>query len=192
MRNAACYNTPVSEPRRILVLYAHPAPHHSRVNVRMAEAVRGLSGVTFHDLYETYPALDLDVPREQERLAAHDAVVLQHPLFWYSTPAILKEWQDLVLTHGWAYGRDGTALAGKLWLNAVTAGGGEDTYRPDGAGGRTVRDYLAPLESTAKLCGMRWLEPFVVHGTHRLDAPGIERSAADYRRRLETLRDGGD
>lgn len=29
---------------------------------------------------------------------------MQHPFYWYSTPALLKEWQDLVLEHGWAYG----------------------------------------------------------------------------------------
>ena len=81
----------------ILILFGHPAYDRSRVQRRLAEAVSDLPGVTFHDLYELYPDFDVDVPREQELLSAHDAIVLQHPFFWYSTPALVKEWEDLVL-----------------------------------------------------------------------------------------------
>ena len=114
--------------RKVLILFAHPALEKSRVNQRLIEAVRDLPGVTFHDLYQLYPDLDIDVAREQELLVEHDVIVMQHPLFWYSTPAMLKEWQDLVLEHGWAYGHDGTALHGKILLTATTAGGSETAY----------------------------------------------------------------
>ena len=40
-------------------------------------------------------------------------IVFQHPVYWYSSPAILKEYQDLVLEYGFAYGHDGHALDGK-------------------------------------------------------------------------------
>ena len=118
----------MDEQTRILIVFAHPAIRRSRVNRRLVEAVRGLDGVTVNDLYEAYPELDIEVDREQRLLEKHDIVVLQHPFYWYSTPAILKEWQDLVLEHGWAYGRDGHALEGKLLLNAITTGGGEEAY----------------------------------------------------------------
>ncbi len=40
---------------RILVLFAHPAYHRSRVQRALANAGRDLDGVTFHDLfYEEY------------------------------------------------------------------------------------------------------------------------------------------
>jgi glutathione-regulated potassium-efflux system ancillary protein KefG len=39
-----------------------------------------------------------------------------HLLYWYSTPAILKEWQDLVLEHVFAYGHEGTKLHGKIFF----------------------------------------------------------------------------
>ena len=90
--------------RRILVLFAHPALEKSRVNRRLMRGIDHMDGVTFHDLYEAYPRLDIDVAHEQTLLTEHDVVVFQHPMYWYSTPAILKEWQDLVLQHGWAYG----------------------------------------------------------------------------------------
>jgi glutathione-regulated potassium-efflux system ancillary protein KefG len=36
---------------------------------------------------------------------------------------------------------------------------------------------------------MRYLAPFVVHGTHKLGAPELTASAEDYRRLLIALRD---
>ncbi len=95
----------------ILILFAHPALEKSRVNRHLVAGVRDLPGVTFHDLYEAYPDFNILVPHEQELLEAHDVVVLQHPFYWYSTPALVKEWEDLVLQHGWAYGTGGTPSA---------------------------------------------------------------------------------
>ena len=77
----------------VLVLFAHPAIRKSRVNRRLVEAARGIDGVTVNDLYEAYPDLDIDVPREQQLLSDHDVVVMQHPFYWYSTPSSLKEGQ---------------------------------------------------------------------------------------------------
>ena len=175
---------------RILVLFAHPAIRKSRVNRTLVAAIRGLEGVTVHDLYENYPDHNIDVDREQALLLDHDMVVFQHPFYWYSTPSILKEWQDLVLQHGWAYGRDGRALHGKYFLSAITTGGSEESYLEKGPHRHTIRELLAPIDQTAWLCGMDCLPPFVVHGTHGLDAAAIDRHAARYRQTLEALRDG--
>jgi glutathione-regulated potassium-efflux system ancillary protein KefG len=174
---------------RVLILFAHPALEKSRVNRRLAAEVRALEGIHFHDLYEAYPDFDVDVRHEQALLSGHDIVVLQHPFFWYSTPALVKQWEDLVLEHGWAYGRGGTALRGKRLLSAITTGGRETAYREDGLNRFTIRQLLAPLEQTAVLCGMEYLPPFVVHGTHRMEEPEIAVAARDYRRVIEALRD---
>ncbi len=160
------------------------------MNRRLADAVRDLPGITFHDLYEEYPDFDIDVAREQSLLLAHDVVVFHHPFFWYSTPSILKQWEDLVLEHGWAYGAAGTALHGKALLSVITTGGREDAYGPEGRNRFTIRQLLAPIEQTAILCGMEYLPPFVVHGTHRMSESAMLAHAADYRRTLEGLRDG--
>ena len=183
-------NDTATGARRVLVLFAHPALEKSRVNRVLAAGLEDMDGVTFHDLYEAYPDLGIDIAREQELLESHDVVVMQHPLFWYSTPAILKEWQDLVLQHGWAYGSTGNALVGKTMLSAVTSGGAEEAYRPDGYNGHHIRDYLLPLAQTARLCGMTWLAPFLVHGTLHMSAGEMAEHAAGYRRLLAALRDG--
>jgi glutathione-regulated potassium-efflux system ancillary protein KefG len=175
--------------RKVLILFAHPALEKSRCNLPLIEALRGLDGVTINDLYQRYPDFDIDVPREQELLVEHEIVVMQHPFYWYSTPALLKEWQDLVLEHGWAYGHDGTALRGKTLLNALTAGGGDAAYCRSGDGYYTIREFLAPIERTAALCGMNYLPPFVVSGTHAIDGAALVGHARDYRRIIEALRD---
>ena len=176
--------------RRVLVLFAHPVLERSRVNRRLVDAIRDLPGVTVRDLYELYPTLAIDVAAEQAALLEADVVVFQHPFYWYSCPAILKEWQDLVLEHGWAYGANGTQLRGKITLNAITTGGPETAYRQGGYNRFTVRELLAPWDQTAHLCGMRFLAPFAVHGSLRIvgdDDVGPFRER--YIRVIEALRD---
>lgn len=175
--------------RRVLILFAHPALEKSRTNVVLAQTLKQIPGVTFHDLYEAYPSLDIDVGHEQTLLANHDVFLFQHPLFWYSTPAMLKEWQDLVLEHGWAYGRGGTALKGKLFSSIISTGGGQDAYREGGFNRFTLRQLLAPIEQTMYLCGVTYLAPFVTHGTHRMEPEQVVEVAGKLRRFVEALRD---
>jgi len=175
---------------KVLILFAHPALEKSRVNSILLDAVTGLDGVTVNDLYDTYPEFDVNVKREQALLLEHDIIVFQHPFYWYSTPALIKQWEDLVLEHGWAYGSEGNALRGKVALSAISAGGSEEAYQTDGYNRFTIKQLLAPIAQTAFLCGMRYLPPFAVHATHSLTSDQILAHANDYRRLVEALRDG--
>jgi putative NADPH-quinone reductase len=176
--------------RRIQVLYAHPSPRRSEVNAPLAAAAAAVDGVTVKDLYAEYPDFHIDVDREQADLLAHDVLVFLHPLYWYSTPAILKEWQDLVLEHGFAYGSGGTALHGKLFFDALTAGGPESAYCAAGYNHFPIGDLLHPLEQTASLCGMVWLPPFALFAARRAVEEGrLEQHVDDWVRVLEALRD---
>jgi len=172
---------------QVLLLFAHPALEKSRVHRRLLEPVLDRPGVTFHDLYEAYPRLDVDVAREQHLVAGHDVLVFQFPFYWYSTPPMIKQWQDLVLEHGWAYGAQGTALRGKTVLCAVSTGGRAAAYRLDGYNRHTVRQLLAPIEQTARLCGMRFLPPWLVYGTHSIAEPEIMEAARTYSTVLDGL-----
>jgi glutathione-regulated potassium-efflux system ancillary protein KefG len=176
--------------RRILVLFAHPVLERSRVNRRLVDSIRDLENVRIHDLYEEYPTLAIDAKREQKLLLEHDVIVFQHPFYWYSAPSIMKEWQDLVLEHGWAYGAGGTHLRGKITLNAISTGGPESAYQKAGYNRFSVRELLAPFDQTAYLCGMRYLAPFAVHAALRVGAEDdIAPSRAAYVRLIEALRD---
>jgi glutathione-regulated potassium-efflux system ancillary protein KefG len=175
---------------KVLILFAHPALEKSRVHKQLIRQSGSLRGVTFHDLYEAYPDLDIHVKHEQALLLSHDYIVFQHPFYWYSSPAIIKQWLDLVLEHGWAYGSEGTALAGKKMMNAITCGAPRSAYSSQGRNRYTIRQFLAPFEQTALLCKMNYLPPFVVHGTHRLQAEDIAAYAVQYQQLLEALADG--
>jgi glutathione-regulated potassium-efflux system ancillary protein KefG len=153
----------------------------------MAAAVPRGPELTFHDLYEEYPRMDVEVAREQALLAAHDIVVLQFPFYWYSAPPLLKQWEDLVLEHGWAYGSRGRALHGKTLVCAISTGGRQGAYQEEGYNRFTVRQLLSPIEQTARLCGMRYLPPWVVYGTHGYRMGEIEGAATGYRTLLGGL-----
>jgi glutathione-regulated potassium-efflux system ancillary protein KefG len=176
---------------RVLLLFAHPSLHKSRVNRHLIAAAEKVEGVTVRHLYELYPDFMIDVEAEQELLRQHAVIVLQHPLFWYSSPSLVKEWLDLVLQYGWAYGENGTALRGKTFMQAVTCGGSAEVYCRAGRHGHSVRDFLLPFEQSARLCGMRYLAPFVVFGAGSLaSADDVRPHAESYVGILEGLRDG--
>lgn len=87
----------MSEPKDILILFAHPAYSRSLVQKALRRAVADMKNITIHDLYTHYPDFIVDPDKEQALLLAHDIIIFQHPYYWYSTPSILKEWQDIVL-----------------------------------------------------------------------------------------------
>ena len=174
---------------RLLVLFAHPRPRQSVVQRAMLAAVNGLQDITVRDLYAVYPDFMIDARREQALLLEHDLVVLQHPMYWYSSPAIIKEWLDVVLEEGWAYGPGGTRLNGKFLMNALSTGGPTEAYHSKGRNRFAVRQLLAPYDQTAYLCGMAWLEPFVIHSGRKLDVATLTHKAENYRDLLLGLRD---
>jgi glutathione-regulated potassium-efflux system ancillary protein KefG len=178
-------------PNRVLIQFAHPALQKSRINRRLIAAVQNLEGVTINDLYEEYPDFFVNVQREQDLLLSHDIIIFQHPFYWYSCPALMKQWEDLVLQHGFAFGTQGTKLTGKRALTAITTGGPASTYQRNSYNYFTIRELLTPFEQTIRFCGMVYLPPFVISGTL---VPKSEEEiggfAALYRRAVENLRDG--
>lgn len=175
--------------KKILILFAHPAFQKSRINKLMIQGLKDMEGVTFHDLYQAYPEMDIEIKVEQELVEAHDIIIFHHPFYWYSTPAILKEWQDLVLTHGWAYGGQGNALKDKLFLQILTTGAGQEAYCQKGHNRFTIRQLLVPFEQTAYLCQMKYLPPYVVYGTFTITKEEVIKQKEQYLNLLEGLRD---
>lgn len=174
---------------QVLILFCHPSLENSRINRAWVDRVEGLEGITLHDLYEEYPTFDVDVAKEQELLANNDVIVLQHPFYWYSAPALMKQWFELTLEHGWAYGTGGDALKGKLLLNAITTGGKHEAYTTEGFHETTLSEFLSPVRQTARLCKMHYLPPFVAHGAFTMSELDVAHSADDYALLLTSLRD---
>ena len=169
----------------ITVIYAHPHPLRSRGGRPLLDAVRTLPGVAVRSLYDLYPDFSIDVETEQRALAASRLVVWQHPIYWYSVPALLKLWFERVLAHGWAYGEGGTALRGKDCLWVATTGGPPDWYSPAGPHAHPFQEFEPPVRQTARFCGMNWLGEIVVLGAHRVGPDELATAARRYRERLE-------
>lgn len=116
-------------PEKILILFAHPRFEKSLNNKLLVRNIPEFDEITFHDLYECYPDFNIDVGFEKRLLTEHNVIVWQHPFYWYSAPPMLKQWIDLVLEFGWAYGPDGMQLRGKFIFNTITSGGQRAAYR---------------------------------------------------------------
>ena len=176
--------------KTVLILFAHPRFEQSRTNRALIQNIQGMEGVTFHDLYESYPDFHIDISYEKDRLAQHDVIVWHHPFYWYSCPPLMKQWIDLVLEYGWAYGPQGNALKGKQCLQIITTGGSANVYCSEGRNLYSINEFLRPFEQTARLCQMEYLSPFAVMGTHRLGPQDLEKFARQYRQIMAYLQEG--
>jgi len=137
----------------------------------MQEAIVGLGHVAVRHLEALYPDGRIDAAAEQAAVLAATRIVFQFPFNWFSTPPMLKAWQDEVLAVGFAYGPGGTRMRGKQLQLVLTAGGARDSYRPGGHNQFEVMELLKPLLATAHFVGMSVLPPLVLY--HVPNVPGI-------------------
>lgn len=164
----------------VLILAAHPDLAQSRVTRTLLDAAASLDGVQVRDLYRLYPDYALDLVAEQQALNEAQMLLLLHPLHWYGMPALQKLWIDEVLRFGWAYGPGGDALRGKdFWLVSST-GGSAESYTAEGYNRHPIDAFLLPYAQTARTCGMRFLPPLLLHGTHRASDAEVARHAAAF------------
>ena len=168
----------------IAIIHAHPYPQSSRACAALLAAIRGLPQTEVRSLYDLYPDFDIDVPAEQQALDRSKLVVWLAPLYWYTVPAMLKHWFDVVLVGGWAHGAGGTALEGKDCLWATTTGDLQK-YALESPHGHPFETFVPAVEQTALYCGMNWLEPFVVHDSHEIDDEHLARAGRKLHGRLE-------
>jgi glutathione-regulated potassium-efflux system ancillary protein KefG len=170
---------------KTLILLFHPDLAHSKANAALASAAAKLPAVKVVDMHALYPdGIDLskDGEREALRLLECDRIVLQFPIQWYSTPPLLKAWQDAVLTRMFyiAYESEGRMLEGTPLMVVATAGNIPDAYRPGGRNMFTMNALLAPLQATAHRCGLPWAEPFVLYQADKLESEALEAAAYEY------------
>ncbi len=175
---------------KILILFAHPRFEKSVNNSFLVSNLQDSSEITFHDLYERYPDFNIDIEYEKKLLEEHQVIIWQHPFYWYSSPPLLKQWIDLVLQFGWAYGPGGSALQGKIIFNSITFGGQRSAYSKDGRNRFTINELLRPFEQTAYLCKMIYLPPFAVHGTHQITKEDLTIMNGEYQEILSRLGSG--
>jgi glutathione-regulated potassium-efflux system ancillary protein KefG len=178
---------------KALYLYVHPDHRHSHANHQLrrrllSAAQANDSGVslTLHDLYHQYPDGFVHAEPERALLEAHDLLIVQHPMYWFSTPALLKEWLDRVLVSDWAFGTR-YALQGKPWLHVMTTGGEAKDF--DGRPGQpTVATLLSPFERTAGFCKMPWLPPVTLYAADDSSDSTLDDTVQAVMYRLQSMR----
>jgi glutathione-regulated potassium-efflux system ancillary protein KefG len=161
---------------KTLVIVAHPNLEQSKVNKTWMNRLQQEENVTVHNLYALYPHFEIDVEKEQQLLVEHDRIVLQFPFYWYSSPALLKQWQDAVLTYGFAYGSGGNKLQGKELMLAISSGGPVEAYQAGGYNHYSMSELTRPFQATANLCGMHFLPSFLLQGMMALTEERLQDS----------------
>lgn len=167
------------------VFIFHPSLEKSQTNAVLATGAKQAKGVCVRHIDSLYPDGKIDVSIEQNILENTDHIVLQFPFYWYSGPALMKKWLDDVLAYGWAYGGEGTPLAGKKISLVVTLGGSKDDYQPDGKAGHTVEAFLLPWITTARYVRMQYRETIVIDGT--IGKEVLVQEVQRYQRFLESM-----
>ncbi|GAE32314.1 NAD(P)H-dependent oxidoreductase [Halalkalibacter hemicellulosilyticus] len=139
---------------KTLIVIAHPDIDSSIVNKYWIEELKKApEEFTIHELYKVYPTEPFDIKHEQELIDSHDHLVLQFPVYWFSSPPLLKKWLDEVFLEGWAHGPNGgDKLKNKKIALAVSAGSTADDYSIDGRYGHTLEQMLIPFETTFLYC----------------------------------------
>ena len=84
---------------------------------------------------------------------------------------------------GWC----GVERINKTVFNVITTGGSREVYCTEGYNTYTINEFLRPFEQTATLCGMNYLPPFAVMGTHHLSEEDLLNYANQYEQLIDLL-----
>lgn len=125
-----------------------------------------------------------DVEAELQKLEWCDILLFQFPLWWFGLPAILKGWVDKVFAMGRVYGYgnmyDKGVFRGKRAVCALTTGGAEAIYQPDGPTG-DINSVLVPINvGMMHFTGFDVLPPFVVYQPVRISEDERKKHLAEY------------
>ena len=158
--------------KKVVIIAGHPDLKNSVANKAILEEIFALCPqAEIRKLCELYPDYKFDIKAEQAALESAEVIVFVYPMHWYGVPGLLKLYIDKVMEHGWAYGSQGTALAGKKFLISITMGAPEVAYSATGVMGHTVEEFSYPIKNFAILCKLDFKKLFTIGGM--MYVPGL-------------------
>ncbi|MTH55015.1 flavodoxin family protein [Bacillus mangrovi] len=174
---------------KTLVIVSHPSLETSIVNKRWVEELKKHpEKYTVHELYKVYPDEKIDAEKEQKLIESHGNLVIQFPVYWFSSPSLLKKWLDDVFLYGWAYGSKGDKLKNRKIALGVSAGISHEDYQEEGRYHYTLDQVLLPYEMTALYCKADYRSFFAFFGAEsEPSAEKIETSAKDYLKFIDRM-----
>lgn len=133
---------------KTLIINAHPTPELSHTQSFFKEVITPLENVSYIELTKNLPKL--------EELIGYQRIIFQFPVYWYSSPSILKLWLDNTFLS------DDNRLSG-VELGIVAIFGVSQThYQAGGKEKYTPSEMLRPFEMLANHLKMIYLPPFSV------------------------------
>ena len=151
-----------------LIIFAHTFWKDSKVNRALLEELKNNKNVNVHNLSVIYPDGKINsIESEVSLLKETDNIIFQFPLFWFSMPSLLKEWQDLVLTDI-LHGSDSKALENKTFKIITTAGGEKSFYDSLDF---NISEILSPINLSFKHLGLKVKEPFCIYEANKDNLP---------------------
>lgn len=162
---------------KTLIIVAHPKLIESGTQKFLKTSLTKMEDVTWHVLDVTQP--HFDVAAEQALLQKHDRIIFQFPLYWYSAPAVLKQWEDEVLNRNFVYGTQ-RALAKKELGIVVSTGDPQRGFVAGGDEQFTLSELLRPYQALANKAGMNYLPPFSIFQFAYLTETAKQRLVIDY------------
>ena len=160
-----------------LFIVGNPNASNSRF-LAHAEAELRPKGLQWLPLTEEHIEGKFDIEKHQSIIDNVDTLVMHFPMYWYSSPALVKSWLDSLLTPGWAFPSSTSHLRGKRMLLSITTGSPLDTFQQSGSNEKTLDELLLPFERMAKYCGMNWLGVVASQWNPEQADPGALKSTA--------------
>ncbi|WP_027108051.1 NAD(P)H-dependent oxidoreductase [Lacticigenium naphthae] len=168
---------------KTLLLISHPEIEDSGSQQYLLQSLPSSAAITVRHLDTLYSDGKIDREKEQAMLLAHDRILFQFPFYWYSTPSLLKKWQDEVLTEDFAYGKQKN-LTGKEFGLVISVGIKETEYQAGGREGFTVNELVAPLRALANKLDMQYVKPLIIYQFHYLSERDRMRLLIKYQQYL--------
>lgn len=160
--------------KNVLVLLSHPYLATSSTHRNISDKLEKIPGVTVRHI-DSLHLNDghFDAKVEQELWENASSIVLEFPLYWYHSPASLKQYLDDVLTENWAY-QNAYKLEGKNLVVLTTTGGVESLYAPSGEHGFNLSEILTPYKALASFTKMNYLPESVIYAANFLERSELE------------------
>lgn len=158
---------------KVLIVFTHPNSNsfnHALLEKISAGLKQSGHEVKVKNLYQEKfnPVLDSDdlsqlhddniptrIATEQEQLLWADGLIFIYPLWWFTPPAMLKGWFDVVLSNGVAFEYSSAGAKGllkhKKALVMITAGASEDWFQQNDA---LEISYRPITDGTLAFCGI--------------------------------------
>ncbi|TPR18823.1 flavodoxin family protein [Apilactobacillus timberlakei] len=147
---------------KTLVIVSHPEYDNSMTESFLNQCQNDIDEVDWLVLDHLTDNYEFDVDKEQKRLIKYDRILLQFPMYWYSSPALLKKYEDDIFTRSFTYANEDGKLKDKELGIITTLGEPLKNYTVGGSEGFSINEILKPYQALAFKAGMKFIKPFAV------------------------------